>query len=132
MMKNTNATVEVVQMTPAMAKEILKINTANRAMTAQRAYWVRNLMERGEFVVNGDTVKISWDNTLLDGQHRLWGISKMPDGFVQTVIVVRGLDPETFSTLDSGKARTTKDILEIAGQNTLLMSVLLLRRTTSI
>ena len=112
---NKKVTARIVNMTPMKAKEILQKNSLNRPIKDDTVSRYKRLMEKNDFMLNGDTIKISWLKILLDGQHRLTAISKMPDNFSVQMIIVENLDPECFSTLDCGSPRTAKDILVING-----------------
>lgn len=106
---------EVVAMTKTDAKRILELNTSNRSVSTSLVRQLKRQMEAGTFVVNGDSVKISSSNTLLDGQHRLTALSQMPSSYSIPMVIITGLSHEAFKTLDCGKMRTAKDVLEIAG-----------------
>jgi len=55
------------------------------------------------------------DGTLLDGQHRLWAICM--SGISVEMFVWRDVEPQSMMAIDSGKARSLADILNIAGEN---------------
>ena len=65
------------------------------------------------FQVNGDTIRIATDGSLLDGQHRLLACVETDMPF--TSIVVRGLPSEVRATIDSGSKRTYGDRLSMRG-----------------
>lgn len=71
-------------------------------------------MNRGEWQYNGDTIRLSKSGRLLDGQHRLAAIER--SGIPQRYTIVDGLEDESFTTIDVGKARTVGDMLYIAGE----------------
>lgn len=99
--------------TPQAAQEMLAHNTMNRPANKTQVEFYADTMKRGEWELNGETIKFAKDGTLLDGQHRLMAVVKanIPAPFV----VVRGLDKEVFKTMDVGKKRTDGDILNVAG-----------------
>ncbi len=63
--------------------------------------------------LNGETIKIDKKNRLIDGQHRLEAIRKF--GKPVKLLVVRGLEPEAFDTIDTGKSRTISDVFGAHG-----------------
>lgn len=100
--------------TPEYAQELLKRNTSNRPLSAYTVEQYAAAMERGEWKFNGDTIRISESNVMLDGQHRCHAIVK--SGIPQRYIIVRGLPDEVFQTIDQGKKRTVGNMLAIAGE----------------
>src|SRR5215207_420765 len=106
----TNTKVMVV--TPDKAMEWLNGNTHNRPIRQRDIQmWTKAMME-GKWLLNGESIIFSNDGKLLDGQHRLWACveSKVP---FETVVVT-GIDPETFMTIDQGRSRSGADHLHIA------------------
>lgn len=102
------------RITPALATEMLEKNTMNRTLSQQVINSYAAEMKRGAWDEdNGETIKIADDGTILDGQHRLWGI--VESGVTLRLLVVRGVDKNSFTTIDSGKKRTTGDVCSIAG-----------------
>lgn len=106
-------TTRKVLVTPEMALYLLKINTRNRPLRQSRVLYFVNQMVTGLWKFNGEAIIIGKGNILLDGQHRLAAIvkSNMP----QMMIIVEGIDPSTFDTIDTGFARTNADILATEG-----------------
>jgi len=66
---------------------------------------------RGEWVVNGDTIRFDNAGQLRDGQHRLRMVKQT--GKPIEVVVVRDIDPEAFITMDVGRKRSFGDVLFI-------------------
>lgn len=104
---------EMKTITPSEAARLLKLNTNNRCLSERRVTALANSMIRGEWVVNGDTLRISKAGRLLDGQHRLNAVVR--SGLPQTFFVIHGLDDEAFKTIDTGRARTPGDMLSTEG-----------------
>lgn len=97
--------------TPEGAKELLKLNTkGQRTVSAATVESYATDMGTHDWDFNGDTIKISNTNELIDGQHRLSSIilSQEP----QVMLVVWGLDPDVMETIDSGRKRTFADQLK--------------------
>lgn len=103
------ATVE--RITPEMATEILLGNTHNRDYS--KALCMRYLREMcdGRWQLNGEPIIIADSGKLLDGQHRLNALEQY--GKPLDFLVVRGVQEEAFSTIDTGSARKGKDVLSI-------------------
>lgn len=99
---------------PEEAQDYLDRNSRNRALSANRVGGYAAAMLRGEWLLNGETLKFNGDGTLLDGQHRLAAVVK--SGTNQRFMVVRGLSTEVQDTVDAGRARTFSDILKIRGE----------------
>jgi hypothetical protein len=100
--------IEVVQMTPEMAKQMLKLNTGNfRPVDSRRVKMYANEMESGQWKVNGETIKIS-NNVLVDGQHRLNAVVRSCK--IITMIVVYDIEGDG-EGIDRGKQRSVSQIL---------------------
>lgn len=105
----------VERITPAVAEELLEANTHNRNLRASRVAQLAEAMRRGEWVVNGETVKIAKDGTLIDGQHRLQAV--VDSGVTIESLVIRDLPLEVQDTVDTGRRRRLADILAIEGHS---------------
>lgn len=88
--------------------------------------WVRHLadaMKRGEWRLNGQPIIVASDGTGIDGQHRCAAIVR--SGVSVPMLVVRGVDRESFATIDQGKKRSMGDVLAIRGEkNCALLSAI--------
>jgi hypothetical protein len=98
---------------PDEANEILEANTNNRTVRAYLVKRYTRLMNEGKWQLNAECIKIARDGQCLDGQHRLMAITQA-DNPVR-VTVAFGLKPDTFKTIDTGQARTSGDIMHMAG-----------------
>lgn len=107
-----NTTTSEILITPEMAMDILQTNSRNRKMDKELILVYADQMSRGLWKFNGESIIISDENVLLDGQHRLGAIVK--SGISQKCIIVRGISQSAFDTIDTGKTRTAGDILSIA------------------
>lgn len=101
--------------TPAMAQKMLDDgNVNNRKLSVRRAKVLGDAILRGEWKINGDSIRFSETGRLLDGQHRLTAV--VISGEPIETIVVTGLDENSFDTIDTGgRARTQGDILYTHG-----------------
>lgn len=105
---------EIVELTPADAREILERNTRNRGMREDYVRKLAGAMERGEWVVNGEPIQIADNGELLNGQHRLSAI--VASGETVAMLVVRGLPVTTQMTMDVGTRRNLSDVLALHGE----------------
>lgn len=103
----------VVKMTPALAQSYLTKNLKNRPIRRSYVNELVAAMKRGEWKLNGETIKVSKSDVLLDGQHRLMAVYESQT--TQNMIVVAGLDDDAFTTIDINRRRTSADALAIAG-----------------
>lgn len=112
---------EIVLVTPAMAAEWLKNNPRNRNLNTKTVADLARAMYAGEWALNGEAVKFSADGELLDGQHRLSAV--VQSGAEVELFVITGLKPWTQDTMDTGRKRTTADVMAIHGMgNTNVLS----------
>lgn len=105
---------KIVTLSPEDAMHMLESNASNRPLNDQHVRRIARQIAEGKWRFNGDTIKISTGNDILDGQHRLWAIieAKIP---VET-IVVRGIEPDAFATIDTlRKPRSGADVLALLG-----------------
>lgn len=103
----------VMTITPEIALEMLKANTRNRPMNKQQVVRYAEQMTNGAWELNGEPIIFAEGGVLLDGQHRLAAIVKSQSTL--DVLVVRGVDPKTFTTIDTGKLRTKSDVFALEG-----------------
>lgn len=115
--KKVSANIEII--TPKRAGELLALNTNNRPLMRGSVRVIADAIVNGEWKLNGESIKISKDNVLLDGQYRLSAI--VESGLSCESVVVTNLDDDTFTTIDQGKSRTMSDIISMTGgKNTTL------------
>ena len=118
--------VELVKVTPELAREWLVLNTRNRNMrqAVVRAYAADMLTGNWEW--NGESIKFATDGSLLDGQHRLAAIAE--SGVTLSILVVRGLDASSQDTVDGGAKRKFSDVLKLRGERNPLLLAAIARR----
>jgi hypothetical protein len=105
--------IEHTTITPAMAQQLLDNNSKNRTVSDSQVTFYAKQMEKGKWQNNGTTISIADDGTLLDGQHRLYACIRAKKPF--ETILVKGLNRDSFSTIDTGKVRSASDVLSIEG-----------------
>lgn len=99
------------EITPARAKELLALGGANRNISQR---WVRSLateIGRGLWFLDGNTIRISNENKLLDGQHRLSAIVLAEKPVLS--FVAYGISSQAMKNIDRGRARTIADLFKI-------------------
>ena len=105
--------VEIVTVTPEIAKRILETNVDNRLVNQAQVRQIADDIANGRYVLNGETIIISKDAMLNDGQHRLEAVvlAKLP---IQTAMMF-GVDRKARFTVDMGRQRKTGDFLKMNG-----------------
>lgn len=103
----------VVLITPAKAREWLKRMPVNRPLSDNHVRYLTGTIRRGEWKVNGETIKFDESGALIDGQHRLQAIIAA-DTPIRS-FVIYGAEVGSFDTLDGGKKRSLGDTLAIGG-----------------
>lgn len=107
--------VALITITPQMAEQMLKKNIANRKVNQANVNRIAADMATGNYKVNGETIKISPNGEILDGQHRLLACVKSGMSFQS--YVVYDVERETVGTIDMGKGRSVADSLNVMGCN---------------
>ena len=103
----------VIELTPAYATKLLNGNINNRSVRPRYVKQLAKAIERGEWLLNGDCIRVSSSGRLLDGQHRCLAVITANQSI--TTFVATGLDDGVFHTIDRGAGRTTGDALHIKG-----------------
>ena len=106
-MKN-EISIEVEDITPAVAATYLQKNRANRKLVENRVLFYMNQMLAGQWKLTGDTIKFN-GSALIDGQHRLQAIVR--SGITVRCVVIRNLARDVFDVLDTGRSRQAGDVL---------------------
>lgn len=101
--------IEVIE--PETAAKWLEKNDAGRNLRLSVVKLYAEEMASGAWKINGETIKFSSDGGLLDGQHRLNACVLAGVPFASYVI--RGVSAAAFDTMDTGRNRSAKDILDI-------------------
>ena len=113
-MKGMNLRAEVVFLTPEMASDLLSRNSGNRNLRIRYAHRLAMAITRGEWKLNGETICVSAQGRLLQGQHRCKAVCLAGIGI--WTVMVSGVDESVFHTYDTGIGRTVGDVLQIEGQ----------------
>lgn len=105
--------------TPELAEHYLAKRPTAQAKIKQRsesnktADRYTNDMLSLEWPFTGDPIRFNTLGELIDGQHRLIAIHR--SGLPQLMLVIRGLEPETFVVFDTGRPRSFTDALKSLG-----------------
>ena len=97
----------------SIALKYLDKNTMNRYLNQKTIDRYAAQMQKGEWKVNGESLKFAEDGTLLDGQHRLHAVVKA--NAKVTMPIFEGVTKDAIMTMDTGKPRTLADHLMIHG-----------------
>lgn len=104
--------------TQALAQHLLGMNTANRPVSHVRVRALANTMLAGDYKHTGETVQVSTNNVLLDGQHRLFAVvlaaKTMPEISIP-MQVSYNVNPDVMPVIGVGKVRTARDLLGMKG-----------------
>jgi hypothetical protein len=105
---------EIVFVTPAVAEEWLELSAGveNRPLSPVTVWRYKRSIQMGEWRLNGETVVRDERGRVLDGQNRLNAIVKA--GIGAPLIIVSGVDPDAYKTINQGKVRTGGDTLATA------------------
>jgi hypothetical protein len=91
-------------------------NTRNRAFKWRVVKRIADSIRGGEWALNGESIIWASDNVLVDGQNRLQAIveTNVPSPGLPCVVVY-GVSPDVFNTVDGGAPRSAKDDLSVLG-----------------
>jgi hypothetical protein len=104
---------EVVTVTPEIAMRLLENNADNRALRPRNiAKMVRDITN-DRWEVNGETIIVSENGELNDGQNRLWAIIEADKPVEANVCF--GAKRSTRMTVDMGDMRTAGNFLQMSG-----------------
>lgn len=106
--------IEKVLITPETAKKMLEMNTNNRKVNDSVVYKYSREIVNGTWKEDtGELIKISKNNVILDGQHRLLAVIKSNKCI--NFHVATEIEDDNFKVLDTGKSRSGGDIFKLAG-----------------
>lgn len=106
--------VRLMDITPELAESWLKKNPrVQRNMSQSEVNMLARHNTAGEWMLNGSTIVFDTEDRLCDGQHRLAACVR--SDLAITSLVVFGVDPTSFDTMDAGRSRSPRDALKAAG-----------------
>jgi hypothetical protein len=95
--------------TPAKAREYLDTMVCNRPISKAFVHSYADTMKRGKWLLNGMCIIFDNEGHLIDGGHRLHAVIEA--GIPVRFDVIRGVDPQSFTTYDCGRHRTVGQLL---------------------
>lgn len=105
---------EEIVLTPVRAELLLELNESNRNLRERAIETYRTDIVNGDWVLNGESIKLSRDGYLNDGQHRCHAVIRAGRN-IRTLITF-GLERESRMTVDQGAVRTAGNYLAMGGQ----------------
>jgi len=100
--------------TPTLAKQYLEANTRNRTpKTPVILRYANDILNDRWKEDTGETIKVSKNGNILDGQHRLMAIVKANKAI--WLDFAFGLEESVFDVIDTGSKRNACDIFKIEG-----------------
>lgn len=107
-----SSSVTVVRIDPPMAAEMLSLAGSNRNLSAVVVQRYAADMGRGQWLMNGETIKFNDEGELLDGQHRLMAVIEANVSIDS--LVVFGIAKDAMPTIDVGLKRTLAHAISIS------------------
>jgi hypothetical protein len=104
----------IEKITIERAKELLALNTRNRALRRRHVEKLASDMKAGNWRLNGESIKVSQDDVLIDGQHRLAAVIEADTTVEMAVVYNLHIDDQL--TIDTGARRQLRDILTLHGE----------------
>jgi hypothetical protein len=99
--------------TPELAQEWLDRGGTNRKITRRRIEAMTAAIQRGEWQLTGEAIKLDHEGRVRDGQNRLHAIVEA--GIPLRSVVARGVSEDAFDVMDTGRSRNAADVLHIHG-----------------
>lgn len=103
----------VVDLTPELARALLERNASNRPFVKKNYDALLHAVKSGEFRLNGETIVVSKDGFLNDGQHRCEVVADT--GITIRTFIAFGVERDTRSTVDRGSRRTMGHVFTMNG-----------------
>lgn len=97
-----------------MIERSLASGVQQRVLRQKHVDWLADQIKRNQWEMNGETIIIDWNGGILDGQHRIMAV--IQSGKTIETVVVEGVDPHSFLTIDVGLKRSGGDMLQITGE----------------
>lgn len=107
-------TAEIVTLTPVLASLLLERNPINRPISKRNAADLASDIANKRFLFNGESIVVSKNGILLDGQHRCQQV--VTTGVSIEVVLVFGPEEEARFTIDTGKSKTVSNFLAMKGR----------------
>lgn len=113
-------TMRSVDVSPALATELLKLNRDNRKVRLSTVKRYARMMANGEWVLTTEALVITDSHRLINGQHRLHAI--LHSGITIPMLIIEGVPESVYRSIDRGASRSIADamkrdarVVEVAG-----------------
>ena len=106
-------TVEIGEYGPEFAENYLKKIIINRPLNKANINKLVKEIEAGRYMLNGDAFRYDRNGNAADGAHTAQAIVETGSSIPR--LVIRGLDPTAFRTIDRGAKRKLSDDLNLEG-----------------
>jgi hypothetical protein len=105
---------EQIILTPELAARYLKQASPEHRKLSQRAvdYYASD-MKKGRWVLSNDAICFDTNNLMINGQHRCHAV--LLSNIAIQVMTIRGMEPDSFSIIDTGKNRNRRDVISMIG-----------------
>lgn len=108
--RDTSITARVEEFTPDECEREVELNMGRqRKPSPVTIATLTRTLKNGDWMVNGETLIQDWDGNWIQGQHRFRAAARA--GVPLRSVVVRGVDPACFATLDEHRKRTAAQVL---------------------
>lgn len=104
----------IALVTPEVAEEWLERNDNNRPLNRTTVDQIVKQIKRGEWQLTHQGIAFDEEGRLLDGQHRLHAVVR--SGVPVEMMIIHDAPRSSFAVLDTGRKRTGKDVLHLAGE----------------
>lgn len=104
---------KIISLTPDAARKLLANNVLNRPLRNKRIHDLSRAIKEGRWMLNGASIVVDRKNRLMDGQHRCHAVIRANKAV--SVVMVTGVDPKCFDTIDQGAKRSGSDIFHLCG-----------------
>lgn len=104
---------EFINVTPKIAEAYLRHNKKNVALRRKVVDFYAAQMKKKQWKETAEAIQFSENGNLIDGQHRLHAIVK--SGVTLRLLVARDVPRDAFHVLNTGRKRTSSDLLTIEG-----------------
>lgn len=107
-------TTQLVWVTPSLAEEWLgRLHERQRSQKKNHQRSLNEDLANDRFRLNGESIIFDSDNRLIDGRHRCEMVKAV--GKPILALVVRGVAPEVYATIDDSAKRSGADALHASG-----------------
>lgn len=104
---------ELRSITPELASKMLEKNFQNRTLNKKHIAYLSSQMKNNQWQFDGQPIRFDKYDRLLDGQHRLSAVVHSEE--TVQFLIVSGLEESTFKVMDTGKNRSSGDVLSTMG-----------------